>query len=64
MVTVYLYFWGWHYLDSKYPDRLMEEVTTNIQFLIVSSCQNWIQLRLVLFIYNSAIAPLLKELLR
>jgi hypothetical protein len=50
MVTVHLYFWGWHYLDSKYPDGLMEQVSTNIQFLIVSSCQNWIQLRIVLLI--------------
>jgi hypothetical protein len=27
MVTVHLYFWGWHYLDFKYPDELMEQIS-------------------------------------
>jgi hypothetical protein len=26
MVTVHLYFWGWLYLEFRYPDELMEYI--------------------------------------
>jgi hypothetical protein len=31
MVTVYLYFWGWHYLKSKYQDTPMDGQQTLLQ---------------------------------
>ena len=53
MVTVHLYFWGWHYLDFEYPDGLMESIH-------VLAVDVKIDFKLINFLnHKSAIAPLL-----